>query len=120
MLLRTVLLKSVLGCSKGCPPSCGFCLPQLPLPPARPLPLARPCSCVTVDHASACLHVPPPPPSPTRFFLSCSYVTFDGIAKACAAAMGAPEPELVHFNPKVRRCLGQGWWCMRQRSVGGP
>ncbi|PSC76107.1 Chloroplast stem-loop binding of 41 kDa chloroplastic [Micractinium conductrix] len=28
------------------------------------------------------------------------YVTFDGIAKACAAAMGAPEPELVHFNPK--------------------
>lgn len=28
------------------------------------------------------------------------FVTFDGIAKACAAAMGAPEPELVHFNPK--------------------
>ncbi|EFN53241.1 hypothetical protein CHLNCDRAFT_36589 [Chlorella variabilis] len=28
------------------------------------------------------------------------YVTFDGLAKACAAAMGAPEPELVHFNPK--------------------
>ena len=28
------------------------------------------------------------------------FVTFDGIAKACAKAMGAPEPELVHFNPK--------------------
>jgi len=28
------------------------------------------------------------------------FVTFDGIAKACALAMGAPEPELVHFNPK--------------------
>lgn len=28
------------------------------------------------------------------------YVTFDGIAKACAKAMGAPEPELVHFNAK--------------------
>jgi hypothetical protein len=27
-------------------------------------------------------------------------VTFDGIAKACAKAMGAPEPELVHFNAK--------------------
>ena len=29
------------------------------------------------------------------------YVTFDGIAKACAAAAGAKEPELVHFNPKA-------------------
>jgi nucleoside-diphosphate-sugar epimerase len=28
------------------------------------------------------------------------YVTFDGIARACAQAMGAPEPELIHFNPK--------------------
>ena len=28
------------------------------------------------------------------------FVTFDGIAKACAAAAGAPEPELVHYNPK--------------------
>jgi len=28
------------------------------------------------------------------------FVTFDGIALACAAAMGAPEPELVHFNAK--------------------
>lgn len=28
------------------------------------------------------------------------YATFDGIAKACAAAMGKPEPELVHYNPK--------------------
>jgi len=25
-------------------------------------------------------------------------VTFDGIAKACALAAGAPEPELVHFD----------------------
>lgn len=28
------------------------------------------------------------------------FVTFDGIAKACAEAMGKPEPELIHFNPK--------------------
>ena len=28
------------------------------------------------------------------------YVTFDGIARACAKAMGAPEPEPVHFNAK--------------------
>ena len=28
------------------------------------------------------------------------YVSFDGIAQACAKAMGAPEPELVHYNPK--------------------
>mmetsp|Transcript_2808 Transcript_2808/g.17468 ORF Transcript_2808/g.17468 Transcript_2808/m.17468 type:complete len:383 (-) Transcript_2808:164-1312(-) len=28
------------------------------------------------------------------------YVTFDGIARACAKAAGAPEPELLHFNPK--------------------
>ena len=28
------------------------------------------------------------------------YVTFDGIAKACAAAAGAPAPELVHYNAK--------------------
>lgn len=28
------------------------------------------------------------------------FVTFDGIALACAQAMGAPEPELVHFNAK--------------------
>lgn len=28
------------------------------------------------------------------------FVTFDGIAKACAAAMGKPEPELLHFNAK--------------------
>ena len=27
-------------------------------------------------------------------------MTFDGIAKACAKAAGAPEPELVHYNPK--------------------
>lgn len=31
------------------------------------------------------------------------YVTFDGIARACAIAMGKPEPEIVHFNPKVSR-----------------
>lgn len=28
------------------------------------------------------------------------YVTFDGIARACAKAGGFPEPEIVHFNPK--------------------
>lgn len=28
------------------------------------------------------------------------FVTFDGIALACAEAMGAPEPELVHFDAK--------------------
>ncbi len=28
------------------------------------------------------------------------FVTFDGIAKACAIAAGAPEPEIVHFNAK--------------------
>ncbi|CAN0897291.1 Chloroplast stem-loop binding protein of 41 kDa b, chloroplastic [Linum grandiflorum] len=28
------------------------------------------------------------------------YVTFDGLAKACAKAGGFPEPELVHYNPK--------------------
>ena len=27
-------------------------------------------------------------------------VTFDGIARACAEAAGAPEPELVHYNAK--------------------
>ena len=29
------------------------------------------------------------------------YITFDGIAKACAIAAGAPEPELVHYDPKA-------------------
>lgn len=28
------------------------------------------------------------------------FVTFDGIAKACAKAAGVDEPELVHYNPK--------------------
>ena len=28
------------------------------------------------------------------------FVTFDGIAKACAEAMGVDCPELVHYNPK--------------------
>jgi len=28
------------------------------------------------------------------------YVSFDGIAKACAKAAGAPEPEIVHYNAK--------------------
>ncbi|PRW59559.1 chloroplast stem-loop-binding [Chlorella sorokiniana] len=28
------------------------------------------------------------------------FVTFDGLAKACAQAMGFREPELVHYNPK--------------------
>ncbi|KAH6820070.1 chloroplast RNA binding protein [Perilla frutescens var. hirtella] len=28
------------------------------------------------------------------------YVTFDGLARACAKAGGFPEPELIHYNPK--------------------
>jgi hypothetical protein len=32
------------------------------------------------------------------------YVTFNGIAKACAKAAGAPEPEIINYNPKV--CSG--------------
>ncbi|ERN03280.1 hypothetical protein AMTR_s00003p00211760 [Amborella trichopoda] len=28
------------------------------------------------------------------------YVTFSGLAKACAKAGGFPEPEIVHYNPK--------------------
>ncbi|KAK8951020.1 hypothetical protein KSP39_PZI003146 [Platanthera zijinensis] len=28
------------------------------------------------------------------------YVTFDGLARACAEAAGYPEPEIVHYNPK--------------------
>ncbi|KAF9591875.1 hypothetical protein IFM89_008921 [Coptis chinensis] len=28
------------------------------------------------------------------------YVTFDGLAKACAKAAGFPEPEIVHYKPK--------------------
>ncbi|XP_078149159.1 chloroplast RNA binding protein [Carex rostrata] len=28
------------------------------------------------------------------------YVTFDGLAKACAKAAGFPEPELIHYNAK--------------------
>lgn len=28
------------------------------------------------------------------------YVTFDGLARACAKAAGYPEPEIVHYNPK--------------------
>ncbi|GMN44070.1 hypothetical protein TIFTF001_013261 [Ficus carica] len=28
------------------------------------------------------------------------YVTFDGLARACAQAGGFPEPEIIHYNPK--------------------
>ncbi|KAK9130311.1 hypothetical protein Sjap_010798 [Stephania japonica] len=28
------------------------------------------------------------------------YVTFDGLARACAKAAGFPEPKIVHYNPK--------------------
>ncbi|KAM0954544.1 putative NAD-dependent epimerase/dehydratase, NAD(P)-binding domain superfamily [Dioscorea sansibarensis] len=28
------------------------------------------------------------------------YVTFDGLARACAKAAGFPEPEIIHYNPK--------------------
>ncbi|CDF35251.1 similar to mRNA binding protein CSP41 precursor [Chondrus crispus] len=27
-------------------------------------------------------------------------VTFDGVARLCAKAMGKPEPEIIHYNPK--------------------
>jgi nucleoside-diphosphate-sugar epimerase len=40
------------------------------------------------------------------------FVTFDGIAKACAKAMGAPEPELVRRRCCHRRStelLGLSW-----------
>jgi nucleoside-diphosphate-sugar epimerase len=29
------------------------------------------------------------------------YVTFDGLVRACAQAMGKPEPEIVHYDPKA-------------------
>ncbi|MGF1600631.1 MAG: NAD-dependent epimerase/dehydratase family protein [Thermosynechococcaceae cyanobacterium] len=28
------------------------------------------------------------------------YVTFDGLARACAEAVGKPAPKLIHYNPK--------------------
>uniref|UniRef100_A0A5B7A028 NAD-dependent epimerase/dehydratase domain-containing protein n=1 Tax=Davidia involucrata TaxID=16924 RepID=A0A5B7A028_DAVIN len=28
------------------------------------------------------------------------YVTFDGLARACAKAAGFPEPKIIHYNPK--------------------
>ncbi|KAI3811776.1 hypothetical protein L1987_21506 [Smallanthus sonchifolius] len=28
------------------------------------------------------------------------YVTFDGLARACAKAGGFPEPKIIHYNPK--------------------
>ncbi|KAJ9186025.1 hypothetical protein P3X46_005583 [Hevea brasiliensis] len=28
------------------------------------------------------------------------YVTFDGLARACAKAAGFPEPDIIHYNPK--------------------
>ncbi|KAG2260067.1 hypothetical protein Bca52824_079361 [Brassica carinata] len=34
------------------------------------------------------------------FNISGEYVTFDGLARACAKAGGFPEPEIVHYNPK--------------------
>lgn len=35
-------------------------------------------------------------------------VTFDGVAKMCAKIMGAPEPELIHYDPKsVKEALGK-------------
>lgn len=30
-----------------------------------------------------------------------SAITFDGVAKMCAEAMGVPEPEIIHYNPKA-------------------
>lgn len=34
-------------------------------------------------------------------YASHRYVTFDGLVRMCAEAAGAPEPELVHFDPKA-------------------
>ena len=28
------------------------------------------------------------------------YVTFDGMAKVCAAAAGVADPQIVHYDPK--------------------
>ena len=72
-----------------------YCLPFL-----RPLPLsarhagAGPCTQMPgcLRHTSTHTHKPPGPAP--------RFVTFDGIAKACAEAGGFPEPELVHYNPK--------------------
>jgi hypothetical protein len=53
-------------------------------------------------------------------------VTFNGIAKACAKAAGAPEPEIINYNPKVGVCcsllqpplLLLNSWLTMQRVAG--
>lgn len=47
-------------------------------------------------------------PHPARP-LPISFVTFDGLAKACAQAMGFREPELVHYNPKGAKGRGSAF-----------
>ncbi|CAE8704058.1 unnamed protein product [Polarella glacialis] len=38
------------------------------------------------------------------------YVTFDGMAKLCAAAAGLPEPEIVHYDPKsIKGLVPEDW-----------
>jgi nucleoside-diphosphate-sugar epimerase len=43
------------------------------------------------------------------------FVTFDGIAKACAEAAGAPEPELIHYNAKEIDLGGKKAFPMRDQ-----
>lgn len=71
------------------------------------------CACVVVLSSVQCAsqHGPPQGLALASFFVffmvtnvyQCllrRYVTFDGIALACAEAMGISNPELVHYNPK--------------------
>ena len=52
------------------------------------------CAVLRQRHLTPVLPPHPARPLPLRF------VTFDGLAKACAQAMGFREPEIVHYNPK--------------------
>ena len=38
--------------------------------------------------------------SASKGFLTQEYVTFDGMAKVCAAAAGISDPQIVHYDPK--------------------
>lgn len=49
------------------------------------------------------------------------YVTFNGLAKACAKAMDKPEPEIINYNPKVGRCFSwNGLRVVRGHALLGP
>lgn len=66
----------------------------------RTPPSLAPCRAPTPALRPRALPAPLPPLSQVYNVAGERFVTFDGIAKACAAAMGLPEPEIVHFNPK--------------------